>query len=249
MLPLRYTVIGRIIPERAYVNAQNLPRLRFEAGDLVGEADIMLRYSNFHVAIFSNCEPQSTETLANIAQQLVAPIVDFIGFKLCATYRIVVDHVVNHFEQNSSLVSVIEPVFYLNASPQFTFRPNEEFEAIDFAPFLATQHSMRSVLDELSTALKRPAHTPMHCYIAIEYIREMYGGKHVRNSWTAMRERLSVSIGALNSVKDLATDQKHGKIGFVSWEQRKRCLQITWELVHRQMALLLGFSNPFPEIV
>lgn len=247
-LPLRYTLIGRILPERAMISADTPRRARFEAGQLSGEAELLVRFSNLHVRIFSECVPQSSGALVSIAQQLTSPIVNFLGFRLCATYRIVFDHLIDHSERSSELISVIEPIFESGSEPHFTFRQIDEFEPIGVDPSLISKPQLRVALEELSTALNRPMLTPMHCYIALEYVRELHEGATEKERWESMRNLLSISRNAVMAIELLAKDQKHGKIEYISWEQRKRCLQIAWEIVHRQIQLDADVCTSFPQL-
>ncbi len=91
---------------------------------------------------------------------------------------------------------------------------------------------------ELRQSDRQRDYTALHCKMAIESVRNYFQGKKDAQRWHAMRTALNLTEDTLKSIDPIANNQRHGKNQFQSWENRKKQMQIGWEVVWRFYRLL-----------
>jgi hypothetical protein len=248
MSSLQYIVFGRVLPERSGMGMNGSPRLAFDWMSQKVEVELSFLHSHITVKLFTQSSDWSDGEILSASRQTAGLFTTLVAYKLCAAYQIVFDQILRHATGAHSVVSVTEPIFHTVENSKFTFRPLGDFEP--FVPNFDALNDPRVAvaMDELNIAILRPSLTAMHTYICLEYIKELHGDGSEADKWTAMRTNLNVSRECLMEIENLAKDMKHGKIMFTSWDQRKRCLQIAWEVMHRQLLRIDGSKDIFEEL-
>jgi hypothetical protein len=133
-------------------------------------------------------------------------------------------------------ISVSEPIFLEKTEPPNTFFKRKEHEST-LVPNSVFDPVMQRTLDDLANSLRYPQFSQMYCRLAIESIRTSFDPQDEGNAWKLLREALNVRRETIDSFWKLAADQRHGRIVEHTWDERKSCLRIAWEIVNRFLLL------------
>lgn len=134
---------------------------------------------------------------------------------------------------------------------RLTFTADKFGAPLELSLSLLTNRAISRATFELRCAIRYPDYTALHCRLAIEAIRNASNPDDERDGWGQLRSRLNVKRETIESFKAVANDQRHGKNSHQTWEQRRRCMQIAWEIVHRFSSHTLNGaldSNTTPEL-
>jgi hypothetical protein len=233
--PLRYIISGRIVPERTLVTIQGLTVARFHFSGGEGFAEISIQSSQVTLKIFSIEIHFSTFEIVSIAKQLISSITDHVGFRMVGSYNFALDQLTTIQTGDIELLSVLEPNFDSKFVNGMSFISSSEFDPFCTPLETISDPFVRMALEELQIALLRPSLTPMHCYFAIEFIRERHIGIGDKQKWISLRDSLNVSRDCIDYIRKFAQDQKHGKAIMLDGIERTTCIHISWEIVHREL--------------
>jgi hypothetical protein len=128
-----------------------------------------------------------------------------------------------------------------NLDPAFTFKSALSQGALPVALNLIDNNNLGRATFELRNSIRYPDFTALHCRLAIEAIRNHFDEKEDR-AWPKLRAALRVKESTLREFEDIANLQRHGRNSPQTWEHRRRCMQIAWEVTYRFTQLL---SNDF----
>lgn len=224
-------IVGRIIPERANVQFGPIP-FQFNHSDTRGSGSAFAEFSQLSVHLKFENDCGNQYHIVSIARSAAAPISNYIAFTQTAAYHIVFDLILDVDNQRHYPVSVAEPFFSEEAKTPNTFFKRKEHEVLEI-PMSVFDPTMQRVLDELANALRYPQLSPMYCRLAIEALRNSFDPENEINAWELLRNSLNVKRGTIDSFRKLAADQRHGRLVEHTWEDRKSCLRIAWEIVNR----------------
>ena len=105
-----------------------------------------------------------------------------------------------------------------------------------------------TALHDLTAAVRYPRRTFEYCRMAVEVIRRHFDPANVRDHRSRhpageaeMCAALRVTRKSLQTLDAVAARSRHGELAFsISWEMRKRALELAWELVARFENYLLN---------
>ncbi|KRP96246.1 hypothetical protein AOQ72_18100 [Bradyrhizobium yuanmingense] len=228
-------VVGRIIPERANVRF-GVDRFNFGLADFRGTGAAFAEFSQLSIHLDFEQDCGSPYDIVLVARSVAAPIVNYIAFTQTASYHLSFDMVIDVANRKHYPVTVAEPLFATETEPLHTFFKREE-HAATLVPPSVFDPAMQRALDDLSNALRYPAFSPMYCRLAIETIRTSFDPQSESSAWTRLRESLCIRRETIDSFWKLAADQRHGRLVEHSWDERRSCLRIAWEIVNRFILL------------
>jgi len=100
-------------------------------------------------------------------------------------------------------------------------------------PAIVFDRAISRATFELRNSIRYPDFTALHRRLAIEAIRNGFDPNDENAGWQALRTNLNLERATIQSFKDAADEQRHGKNVPQTWEQRRHAMQIAWEIVHR----------------
>lgn len=239
-------VVGRVIPERAFVQFGRT-EFNFDYPNCKGSGVAYAEFSQVTVHLKFDTDQPNRYDIVSIARSASASISNYIAFSLTAAYQLVFDMIIDTDNQMHHAVTVSEPFFGEENEPKYTFTKRKEHKEI-LIPNAVYDPTVQRCLDELANALRHPQLSPMYCRLAVETMRASFDIENESNGWRLLRETLSVGRETIDSFRELATEQRHGKIVRLDWEKRRSCLRIAWELVHRFVLLKENPSLQFEVI-
>lgn len=241
-----YIVVGRLIPERAKVQFGRT-EFNFDQAGIRGSGTAFADYSqvSVHLKFDSDCDHHYS--IISIARSVVAPISNYIAFTQTATYYVAFDMLIDVENQQHHSVTVSEPIFQEEAEHPHTFYKRKEYESVH-VPNQVFDPVMQRVLDELANALRFPQLSPMYCRLAVETLRTSFDSEDESNAWELLKEALNIKRETIDSFWKLAADQRHGRIIAHSWDERRSCLRIAWEIVNRYLAFKVDPTVKFETI-
>lgn len=228
-------VVGRIIPERANVRF-GISRFNFNYSGLSGSGAASAEFSQLSVHLDFEQDCDNIYNIVSVARSVAAPIANYIAFTQTASYHLSFDMIIDVKNQRHHPIPVAEPFFMGEVEPPHTFFKREEHADI-MVPLSVFDPVMQRALDDLSNALRYPGFSQMYCRLAIETIRTAFDPQSEANAWALLRDRLCIQRETIDSFWKLAADQRHGRWVNHSWDERRSCLRITWEIVNRYMAV------------
>ena len=188
--------------------------------------------------------------IAEIVQTAAAFPVDYIAFQNRAAYITVLDLCINDQTGATFPIPVYEPIFE-RQEVGLCFDPRSDKSSISMPWKEAGVVEFPTALHDLAQAIEYPRRTFEYCRMAIEVIRRHFDPANVKDhrkrqsaGEAAMCEALKVTRGALISLDSVAARSRHGDLVVaMKWEQRKRAMELAWELVARFEVHLQGKSK------
>lgn len=184
--------------------------------------------------------------IGQLVKDVASNISNIISFYVTASYHLVLDLIVDLETGNNHPIAVSEPIFPVDR-PDFGFAPLPEHAEVRIYGQHLENRQLQEALNELSLAVNRPHVTQMHCRRALEAIRAYFepddqpdGKNREAAGWQLMRDTLGIAREDIESFRELALAQRHGRITSNSWEDRKEAMALTFEVVHRLMQHLLN---------
>jgi hypothetical protein len=116
---------------------------------------------------------------------------------------------------------------------KLTFKSHPSGDKLDMSPALMNSPHLNRATFELKNSIRYPDFTALHCRLAIEAIRNAFDPDDENTGWQNLRKYLNIDRVTIESFKDIATKQRHGKNEAQTWAQRRACMQIAWEIVYR----------------
>jgi hypothetical protein len=248
-----YVFYGRILPERAHVYF-NLKQKKAEIAGVNVEFDVFCFGSQFNGTAKFDKDVTQLE-VQTIVQALMRSFLDRLCFENICAYDFDLTGAVSVASGDKWIYGVNEPVFHDKIEDQSTFAKKQ-------IPFISevvnlTFHEIRldHALRCFSHAIRDRALTTLFCYLAIETVArgvvELQRQKEVDEiqsaEWEAFRKGLRIQEATIKGdVKALSDKFRHGNFIDTSWDERKRALSLTWEIIRRYMFYLRG-KGDLPE--
>jgi hypothetical protein len=239
-------IVGRIVPERANVRF-HVEKFSFDSAGLRGSGAAFAEFSqvSIHLNFEQDCE--NRYDAISIARSVAATISNYIAFTQTASYHLSFDLIIDIENQKHYPVAISESLFKEEIEAPNTFFKRRE-HADTLVPLSVFDPFIQRALDDLANALRFPGFSPMYCRLAIETLRTSFDPESEANAWELLREQLSIKRGTIDSFWKLAADQRHGRFIDHSWDDRKACLRITWEIVNRFILLREDPATKFDPI-
>ena len=228
----KYLIEGRVIPERVDLNIPKISYLVHYIGGPVG-IDLQVLKSKIFVYIESD-EPIYMFDLRNIIFTQVGDLINYIGFRYVLGLAYEIDSITD-IEEKTTHVFGVEGFVFEPEPPQeagHTFKKNNYGPAtLDMR--IASNPSVARATFELRNSIRYPDYTALHCYLAIEAIRNYFQAENENESWEELRKNLNVAKSVIMRTKDTADLQRHGRNKPQNWSERQTAMQTSWELLHR----------------
>lgn len=231
---MQFLLEGRIIPERVDFN---LPHVHAEIATADGKkltCDISIIKSKIFIHVNSDGDIHSPD-IRNMMFTTIGDIVNYAGFQTVLGISYELD-LITDIEKKSTYVFGVEGFVFDNTGEfgdRLTFSHAQLPGQIPINPKLLTDKSFSRATFELRNSIRYPDFTALHCRLAIEAIRNAFNADDESEGWKDLRENLKIKRETIESFKQVAADQRHGKNTFQSWAQRRHCMQIGWEIVFR----------------
>lgn len=150
-----------------------------------------------------------------------------------------IDSITDLEQKCTSLFGVEGYVFdnQANFDPTFTFKSALSKGSLPVSLALINNDFLARATFELRNSIRYPDFTALHSRLAIEAIRNHFDEKEDK-AWPMLRAALRVKQSTLREFEDIANLQRHGRNKPQTWEQRRRCMQIAWEVTYRFTQLL-----------
>lgn len=111
--------------------------------------------------------------------------------------------------------------------------------------------NLRRALENLREAIRSSGNTGFFCYRAVESIRQHFwkeeDGKESKKSWERLRKTLCIDKNWIDALKLFADEQRHGRVPYMSEEDRVSAMQHAWKVVDRFCVYLHRGSSQLPE--
>ena len=165
----------------------------------------------------------------------IGNIVNYAGFLHVLGISYELDSITD-IEKKSTYVYSVEGFVFENTDEfgdRLTFSQTQLGGQVPLNQKLLVDSAFSRATFELRNSIRYPDFTALHCRLAIEGIRNAFNADDESQGWKELRENLKIKRETIESFKEVATDQRHGKNTFQSWAQRRHCMQIAWEIVFR----------------
>ena len=163
--------------------------------------------------------------------------VNFIGFRYVLGLSYEIDSITD-LDSKDTLVFGAEGFAFSDAEPRLTgitFNP-QSFGPGEIEPELANHPVIMRASFELRNSIKYPDYTALHCYLALDAIRNHFDSSNDKNGWELLRLNLNIKRDSIEKFKDAADCQRHGKNKSQDWNDRRIAMQTGWEVLHRFVA-------------
>jgi hypothetical protein len=184
-------------------------------------------------------------TISSVARDVVLNVSNIISFHIAGSYHVALDLVIDLETGDNYPISTSEPVFPTERE-DFKFTPIKDHEPVEIRSEHLQNRQLQEALNELSLSLQRPHLTQMHCRRALEAVRahfeldeQLDEKKRESEAWTRLREALDIDRQDIESFREAAVNQRHGRVTDNDWRARKNTLAITFEVIHRFMKHLV----------
>lgn len=245
----QWTITGRILPERCQVRFGPI-----QSKGIGAAGRFLLRLEASMSLLAAKCVVEKADAtvfeMADIVRTAAAFPVDYIAFQNRAGYSMVLDLCINDSTAVMIPIPVYEPIFehpqegscFDAASDKSEIpMPWREADVVEFP----------TALHDLTQAIEYPRRTFEYCRMAIEVIRRYFDPKNVKDhrkrqsgGEDALCAALKVTRESLTSLDAVAARSRHGDLVVaINWEQRKRAMELAWEVVARFEAYLQGRPN------
>jgi len=238
---MRYTFIGRVLPERAYFGISQplqIENVHDEAG-LSFTTKLSIDVAQISAEVLINKGSTDIFTLKNIVEGTIRAIVDAFGYISGRGYDI---EIISAIDENAKQTVFGVGVPALEAS--------QKQRPLDFGSVLrnfANSQFLIPALADLRESI-RSAHSGFYCYRAIECVRQHFyqpqDGDDAKKSWKRLREALQIERSWIDVIGEYAKPQRHGKGKFIPDTERAKILQNTWKVIDRFCIYLEKGSQP-----
>lgn len=242
-----YVFSGKLSPEHGVPPGFSLstPPMLMKASDaaLSFEADISICGCQVEVVAKNIDENDDLLTLKNYVRDAVMLAVDMLNYLWGQGNDVEITSVV---KPNGERV-------YFNPGIQ------ELYEAQLERPLMLEQlwqvvlksQNLSRALENLREAIRSSRDTGFFCYRAVESIRQHFwkeeDGKESKKSWERLRRTLCIDKSWIDALKPFADDQRHGRLPYMSAEDRVSAMQHAWKVVDRFCVYLHRGSSQLPE--
>jgi hypothetical protein len=245
----RWTVIGRVVPERCNVN---VPELNSHGAYASGRVRITFSVNNSEIAAKCaiECPNPSIFEIADLVRTALATPVYHLAFLNRGAYDVVLDTCLDDRTGKLVDVPIFEPLFG-ELQEGMSFDPGEINSGPIFPYKAASSPEVSTALGDLRNAIQTPRRTFEHCRMAIEVIRSHFDPKTIKNSQErqiagekALSTCLRIDREVLTQLDAVAARSRHGELVYaIDFERRQQALELAWEVVARFIAHLEGVPS------
>ena len=227
---LRTRFVGTVLPAGDPVFAY--ARVGYGWPDIPWSGDVEITIAGGHVvADLYGVRCDDLATLRNHVSDLVGTVLDGAGYSLGRAFRARIDAAVTP-DPDIVVFADLAPVAADNPGA----RPVEAHIVGGLA--MRSPHLARA-LAELRRSILEPGETYLHCYRAVESIRQAFAeGVDRATSWEKMRSALRVERSPLDALDAPSRGLRHGEGLFQSAEDRRTAMALAWTVVDRFVLLL-----------
>ncbi len=234
----RYLVEGRVIPERVDFNVPRIDYTLMFVDEQSADCQVYVWKSKIfaHVQAPDNVE---ISNLRNALFTLLGNLINYAGFHKVLGISYELDSITD-VDTKETTVFGVEGFAFVGGS-EFGdsgtfFRDAYDKELALSSELLSNKYFNRATF-ELRNSIRYPDFTALHCRLAIEAIRN-YFDENEGKAWPKLRAALKIREATLREFEDIANLQRHGRNAPQTWEQRRRCMQVVWEVTYRFTRLL-----------
>lgn len=222
-----YIFYGSVLPERALMNLE-VPPMEFDGISII----LKCCFSKLALHCVSGNQSEDLEILKNKIESFVRTFVDSFGYTVATGFDVQIESVLDLSTNQFTLFGVHEKIFD-NAINDITgkgvIHPELSFTFSDMAKVACIDIQLRIALADFRDSIRRVELTSFHCYRAIEALCQTFSA-----DWENFRESLGVDKDDIFFVKKGKADvQRHGKMVDQPREVRKKCMQITWDIIRK----------------
>lgn len=230
----KYLIEGRIVPERVDFNAPPLTYNFDLNGGQKFDATINIIKSKIFIYVDAPDEVPIPE-IRNVIYSALGDLVNFAGFQLVIGISYELDSITNVDNKSTTVFGAEGFVFddLTEFDSRITFRSGQFGAPTPISVPLLSNRAIARATFELRCSIRYPDFTALHCRLAIEAIRNAFNHENEAGGWKLLRDNLKINRATIESFKDVATTQRHGRNTYQTWVERRRCMQIAWEIVHR----------------
>ena len=232
----RWTVTGRVLPERSGVRFPNRNSRSVSAAGRIS-VDLEVQASHLIARIASEKAELSVFELVEITRTHASFPVNYIAFMNRGAYEVVIDVATNDRTGKNETLPIFDPIFDIEDTGRCFKAGQTEFEI----PYAAANYQLVTALQDLTQAIRQPRRTFEHCRMAIEVMRNYFDPPDTKDGATRHRQgedMLSVALAVerktLTRLDALAARSRHGDLVIsMDWPLRKRVLEFAWEVAAR----------------
>lgn len=245
--PMKYLIEGRVIPERMNISVPQMS-VGLEIGE--HEAQCLIEIIKSRIFIHLDAPGElSVPDIRNAIFNVVGDVVNMAGFMYVSGISYEIDSITSQDERWTVVFGteghVFDDLSEFGQKLTFAVRP---YGPAEMSVALLDVPAVSRANFELRNSIRYPDFTPLHCRLAIEAVRNYFDAENEKVGWQCLRETLHIKRETIELFQHAATLQRHGHGVPQSWEERRRAMQIAWEICHRFYTwLLLKSQAPLPE--
>ena len=221
------------------LNVRN-PPLQFEFSP---ETDVQVRArlylfggSAFNVDVVSSRTNEDPARLADTLMHVLSGLYDAVGLSIGKAHHITYEGFINLDSGASAQIVVGLPAFSTDIAAA-------GLELHDWISLCMGSPELRAALRDIRLAMETPGEAAVHCYRAIERIRQNFAKNNDRKrSWESLAAALNVKRSWLDSYTAHATAVRHGELVELTNVERDACLLQAATVVIRFAAFLKSGS-------
>ncbi len=230
---------GVVHPERAQVSiSQSTQYLCDPQGNDIGTLIIEISVSQITAHLITSKEEIGLFTWRNSLQPRIEVLVDSFGFLVGCGYEI---EIIKAYDVKAKK----DHIYGVSIDTLPTCKSNDEVKerfAIISSLFKDVEGGLfQRCLADLRKAIRNPYDSSLHCFRAIESIRQIYchrnsldPEKKRAKSWSILREDLDIGEKVINdNIQKFAKIIRHGGMAPFTEEERTRMLNTTWDIVNK----------------
>jgi hypothetical protein len=222
------------MPERAPVDVNLGPMvIAVPALGLQGSCKVTMYSSQLSVVFETEAGDVDIPTLRNLVRDLVANVVDSLGYVMGRAYEVEVTSVATDDDKYE--------VFGVEVPVLAAVQAERPFPVDQVVRQTLQSPPLQRALGELRRAITNPADTGFHCFRAIEAVRQHFaepGDSDSSPSWERLRSALRLAREFFGPIEPHAVAQRHGEIVGMSDDERSLAMTIAWRVVDRFVILL-----------
>ena len=238
----KFVLNGIVYPERVDVN---ISRLKVKITDSFGLAEIDLSIVRSRIICFYQSKfERDIFNIRNSVLRGLTDIINYVGFLKHYSMNVFIESITN-LKSYDSFVFGVEGYSFSDAKSipsGLNFRPNVDIES-KINPLLLSDPYFCRAIQEIRNSIAYPDYTALHSKLAIDAVQSAFEGNDSAK-WEKLKASLKVTKARLNSFKDIADDQRHGKNRPQTWEQRRDTMQVATEVVHRYSIYKANSNSP-----
>ena len=194
---------------------------------------------NFTVEVTSDEEIQDLGQVADILGHVLAGIYDSVGLSEGMPCSVRIEGVSVVGSRTFASITLALPSFRDEIK-------TAGLELHDWITLCVKNPQLRAALRDVRLGMQTPGEAAVHCFRAVERIRQAFSTKSGDRSktWGRLREALNVQRDWLDTYTANATAVRHGELVELPLDERNRCFAQAATVVIRYAAYLkLGQSN------